>query len=321
MSNNVRTTAIEFANEIANVRNETQQHINMLNEFGMTTHHVNLPIALDESQQMLDRILAIVDSHNIAHRAHKCAVQLIDQWSNTSEILSSQMDEARRLKYDITNAKNRLYDLIQHVYKTSDTITMARDIYAASDRNYGKLMNQLNKIQQMHGQINDIYKTNVVPETDTVFNMIVDNHEKLRQDLANLIQLRSIVTDTNEHRARQIEAIREQWLHRTQEHSEQLMNKAREYVGLFQNTKNSAEVAMLARYVFTFFFSVAFLGKFFINRLFCIVSFSLSIRLLITVRLIKIFRNLFSQPPIYRIKHVKWLNKVKMTYIQKMMNQ
>lgn len=247
MSDNLRTTAIEFANEIASVQNETTQHINMLNQFGMTTHHINLPIALDESQQMLNRIYAIVDSHNIAHRAHQCAVQLIDQWSNTSDILTSQMNEAIQLKYDITNAKNRLYDLIQHVYKTSDAITMARDIHAASDRNYGKLVNEFHKMQQMHGQINDLYKSNVIPETDTVFNMIVDNHEKLRQDLTNLIQLRSIVTDTNEHRTRHLQRIRDEWLMRTQEHSEELMKTAREYVGLFQNTKTSAEVAMLAR--------------------------------------------------------------------------
>lgn len=247
MSDNLRTAASIFANEIEYVQNETQAHINMLNEFGIGTHHVNLPIALDESQQMLNRILTIVDSHNVAHRAHQCAVQLIDQWSNTSSILNSQMDESTQLKYDIINAKNRLYDLIQHIYKTSDAITMARDIHAANNRNNGKLMNQLHKIKQLHGHINDIYKTNVFPETDTVFNMIVDNHEKLQQDLSNLIQLRSIVTDTNENRARQFEQIREQWLMRAQDHSEQLMTTAREYVGLFQNTKNSAEAAMLAR--------------------------------------------------------------------------
>lgn len=247
MSDNLRTTSISFANEIEYVQNETQEHINMLNEFGISTHHVNLPIALDESQQMLNRILSIVDNHNIAHRAHQCAVQLIDQWSNTSAVLSAQMDETTQLKYDITNAKNRLYDLIQQVYKTSDALTMARDIHAANDRNHGKLVNQLHTIQQLHGNIHDIYKTNVFPETDTVFNMIVDNHEKLRQDLTNLIQLRSIVTDTNEHRARLLDQIREQWLARAQHHSEQLMTTAREYVGLFQNTKNSAEIAMLAR--------------------------------------------------------------------------
>lgn len=268
MADNLRTAAIQFANEMVNVQNQTQQHINMLNEFGMTTHHVNLPIALDESQQMLNRIMAIVDSHNIAHRAHQCAVQLIGQWSNTSDILTSQMDEANRLKTDVTNAKNRLYDLIQNVYKTTDIITMARDIHGANDRNHGKVLNQLQQIQQMHGQIHDIFKSNVVPETDTVLNMIVDNHEKLQQDLVNLIQLRSIVTDTNEHRARQYERIREQWLMRAQQHSEQLMNMAREYVGLFQNTKNSAEVAMLARLVSSFCPRfVAGLATFFINRL------------------------------------------------------
>lgn len=247
MSDNLRTIASTFFNELEYVRNETQEHINMLNAFGIGAHHVHLPIALAESEQLLKRILTIVDSHNVAHRAHQCAVYLIDQWSNTSAILTSQFDESMQLKYDTINVKNRLYDLIQNVYKTSDTITTAKGIQAANEKSYGKLLNQQHKIQQIHSHINDIYKTNVFPETDVVFNMIVDNHEKLRQDLSNLMELQTIVTDTNAHRARQLEILCEEWLNQAKDHSENLMSTAREYVGLFQNTKNSAEVAMLAR--------------------------------------------------------------------------
>lgn len=247
MSDSLRTIAITFSNEMEYVQNETEEHINMLNAFGIGNHHISPPIALAESQQLLKSILSIVDNHNVAHRAHQCAVYLIDQWSNTSDILNSQMDESMQLEYDIINTKNRLYDSIQNVYKTSDTITNAKGIHAANEKNYGKLLNHQHKILQLQSDINNIYKTNVFPETDIVFNMIVDNHDKLRQDLGSIIQLRSIVSDTNSHRAQQLEIIRQEWLSLARGHSEHLMNTAREYVGLFQNTKNSAEVAMLAR--------------------------------------------------------------------------
>lgn len=247
MSDNLRTIAITFWNEMEYVQNETQEHINMLNVFGIGSHHVNLPIALAESQQLLKSILGVVDSHNVAHRAHECAVSLIDQWSNTSAILSDQMLEALQLKYDIINAKNRLYDLIQNVYKSSDTITNAKGIHTANEKNYGKLVHQHQKIMQLHGTINDIFNTNVIPETDTVFNMIVDNHQKLRQDLGTIIQLKTIVRDNDEKSTQQLSAIRHEWLPLAQNHSNSLMKTAREYAGLFQNTKNSAEAAMLAR--------------------------------------------------------------------------
>lgn len=247
MSDNLRTSAITFNNEMEYIHNETSEYINTLNAFGFGSHHVNVPIALAESQQLFDGILTIVDNHNVAHRAHQCAVYLIDQWSNTSEILNSQMDESIQLKYDIINAKNRLYDLIQNVYKTSEYITNAKSIQATSEKKYGKLLNHHNKIVQLQNAINDIYKTNIFPETDIVFNMITDNHEKMRQDLNNLIQLHSIVTNTNSHRAQHMENIQQTWLPLAKSHSDQLMNTAQEYVGLFQNTKNSAEIAMLAR--------------------------------------------------------------------------
>lgn len=247
MSDNLRTISINFWNDMANVQNESQTHINQLNVFGIGSHHVNLPMALTESQQLLRSILDVVDSHNVAHRAHQCAVYLIDQWSNTSAVLGSQMDEALQLKYDVINAKNRLYDLIQNVYKTSEMITTAKGTHAINEKNYGKLLHHQHKILQLHGNINDIYKTNVFPETEVVFNMIVDNHEKLRQDLGNIIQLKTIVHDTNIQCAQQLDTVREKWLPLAQNHSNTLMNTAREYVGLFQNTKNSAEAAMLAR--------------------------------------------------------------------------
>lgn len=247
MSDNLRTIAVTFCNEMEYVQNETQEHINMLNVFGIGSHHVNLPIALAESEELLKSILNVVDSHNVAHRAHQCAVNLIDQWSNTSSVLTSQTDEALQLKYDTINAKNRLYDLIQNVYKSSEAITSAKNIQAANEKSYAKLLHQHHKMQQLHNDINDIYKSNVIPETDTAFNMIMDNHQKLRQDLNTIIQLKTIVRDTNTQSAQQLDGIRDEWLPLAQNHSNHLVNKAHEYVGLFQNTKNSAEVAMLAR--------------------------------------------------------------------------
>lgn len=263
MSDNLRNIAITFWNEIEYVQNETQAHINMLNMFGIGSQHVSVPFALSESQRLYNDILSIVDSHNVAHRAHQCALYLIDQWSNTSAVLGMQLDEATQLKYDTINAKNRLYDLIQNVYKASDAITGAKAIQKTNEKSYGRLLHQHHKILQLNGQINDIYRTNVFPETDTVFNMIDDNHQKLRQDLSSINQLKTIVRDTNEHSAQQLNVIREDWLPLAQNRSSHLVNKAREYVGLFQNTKNSAEVAMLARLdFFSAFFSS---GSFFMN--------------------------------------------------------
>lgn len=247
MSDNLRNVAITFWNEIEYVQNETQAHINMLNMFGIGNHHVSVPIALTESQDMYDSILGIVDSHNVAHRAHQCALYLIDQWSNTSTVLNMQLDEAIQLKYDTINAKNRLYDLIQNVYKASDAITNAKSIHKINEKSYGRLLHQHHKILQLHGHINDIYRTNIFPEADTVHNMIDDNHQKLRQDLSTINQLKTIVRETNEQCAQQLNSIREDWLPLAQNRSNHLISKAREYVGLFQNTKNSAEVAMLAR--------------------------------------------------------------------------
>lgn len=239
---------MQILNEIHHIQDDTEKEISHLNLLGINNHQINFPMALSEAKSLLQNILEEVHNQNGAFRAHQCANTLIDQWSKISDILNSQMDEAQQMKYEIINSKNRLYDLTNNVYETSKILTNAEAIKSISERGFEKLKHKLKKITHLRNNLTDIFNTSVIPETDVLFNIIDDNHEKIKQDLSNLIQLKTTVQETNAQNAQQIKNLRSEWVPRAQSHSTDLSNRAREYVQLFENTKNSAEAAMLARY-------------------------------------------------------------------------
>lgn len=233
--------------ELKTIQNCSQIIVDQLNAFGVDSHHVNVSIAVRESQDLLQDIRNIAHEQNGAYRANQCATAVLEQWSNTSMILQAQLEESNQLKYDTLNVKNRLYDLIQNVYKTSETLVNVNGIHANNRRAYDRVNRLLSDITSLRWAINDIFNSSIIPQTDTALNMIGDSHGQITQDLSNIIQLTSIVEETNQQCAEKLNAIELEWMPKAREHSARLMERAQEYVQMFQDTKNSAKIAMMAR--------------------------------------------------------------------------
>lgn len=235
--------------ELKAIQNCSQATIEQLNAFGVQSHHVNVSIALREAQDLHQGIMDIAHEQNGAQRANQCATAVLEQWSNISMILQSQMEESNQLKYDTLNVKNRLYDLIQHAYKTSETLVHVNTVHGDNKQRYDRVNKLLSDITSLRWAINEIYSSNIIPQTDTAIAMIDDSHGKITQDLGTIIQLRAIVEETNEECAKKLSNIRSEWLPIASNYSTSLMERAQEYVKMFQDTKNSAKIAMLARFV------------------------------------------------------------------------
>lgn len=240
---------MNFLIEIRSIDDEAQDRINQLNLLGLATHHINIPTALGDSKTMLQHILEFIDNQNGAFRAHQCANSQLEQWSNISAILTSQTEEAEQIKYDVINTKNRIYDLINRSYETTKTLSDVNSIRSTGEKGFEKLKHKVKRINLIRNEIRDLQNTSIIPQTDVQLNIIEDDHGKIRQDLSNLVRLKTIVQENNAQTSQQISNLRNEWFPIAKKYSDGLMDRAKEYVQLFQDTKHSAEAAMLARLV------------------------------------------------------------------------
>lgn len=242
----LKSKADNFLDKIRQAHAEGQSTILTLSQYGTHGHHINLHLALEEAQQLLDDINTISSRGENARKVLLCANESLQFWSGVSDITSNQVIEASELKHYGIITKNRISDAIQLAHRAFDTMTKAESTISYNRRHYDALLLQHKRIFGLQAAIRDTFNNSIVPQTDTMFEMIQDNHNKVQQDMGSLQRLRQIVNEVNERCHEGLHYIRMNYLDAARVHSQDLTLRAREYAKLFQHSKNGAEVALLA---------------------------------------------------------------------------
>lgn len=231
------------------MQDNIRETIDALNRYGTQGHFVNLPLALNEAQLLLRDIQQIETRSGSIDHSHKTANDLLNFWTNTSSVLSEQVREAAKMKYDATDIRNRLSDAIQIADKAFYIISQVHPVHNKNKRRYEKLAQTQKNIFKLRDDIHEIFNTSIVPQTDLTFELISDNHGKIGQDSASLKNLKRLVHETNEVCAKELAMIKDTWFPKVKAHANDLTNRAEEYSKSFQHTKDGAAIALLARLV------------------------------------------------------------------------
>lgn len=247
-SGTLKNKAEIFLEKMRQYHADTQTTLLALNHYGTHDHHINLHLALNEAQQLLNDIETVSTRSEQAKQSLQCANDSLSYWASMSELTSQQVIEASELKYYGINTKHRINEAIQLSHRTFDTLAKAESILSYNRRRYDQLLFNYKRIYGLKLAIHDIYNNSVIPQTDTMFEFIDDNYGKIGQHLDNIHRLKKYVHDVNEECADGLTYIRLNYLQAVQGHASNLMHRAREYAKLFQHSKNGAEVALLARY-------------------------------------------------------------------------
>lgn len=245
-SSEVKGNSENFIIEIRQLQDNISHTIHSLNHYGTQSHFVNLPVALNEAQLLLRDIQHMETHSNAVDHSHKTANELLNFWTNMSSILSNQIEETAHLKNDAINTRNRLNSAIENADKAFYFIAQAHPLHNKNREQYEKLLQQQRNLLELRDNIFEIFNTSIIPQTDLVFELIADNHGKFTQDSVSLQLLKDSVHDINEECAKELAAMKKELIPKVKSHVDDLTHRANEYSKIFQNTKNGAEVALLA---------------------------------------------------------------------------
>lgn len=236
-----------FLNETNQLSWKIQNTIDELNYYGTHDHHINLPTALTEAQNMLNDIRARSVNHEKAKLALDCARDTLDFWSTTSDTLTQQSLEVEQLKYDGAMIKKRIDDATKIGHDTHRVLDRVEALHGTNEDRFEALVGRHKEAGVLKHEMNQLFNNSIAPQTDEVFEEIGDSQRKLLQIMEDINVLKETVNDTNAECADGLDDIRENYLPDAKEHSNDLMDRAIEYAKLFKNTKDGAAVALIAR--------------------------------------------------------------------------
>lgn len=245
-SKSARGEAENFLSDIRRLQSEIGERIYAINRFGTSHHHINLPAAMEEANTLLRTIDEIAHHRNQIIYGPRCADEAFDFWLNTSLIIGHQANETNRLHSNVVSKRNRLDDLIEIAYKTQRLHSHTNETHLSNVRRFDDLQHRNQHISRLLYEIRDLFNTSVVPQTDTMLELIADGSAKLAQDIRTIGRLRDVVNETGALCEESLRSIRDNLLPEASARSIDLAVRAEEYAKLFRNTKNGAEVAILA---------------------------------------------------------------------------
>lgn len=227
--------------------------IHLLDKYGTHHEHVNLPVAVNEAEILLDKIKSIVNDNvdNVLDNL-ECGKNLLDEWKNTNLMLNDQMNDIVDIREQLNDLNMRLDDTIDNAYKTERILNEAIDLHKLNLLNYDNLQNINYKINTFKSDLNDIFNTSIIPKTDISFSQLNDNHDKIDRDIETIDALRKMLENLLNDNAKVLYDIRNNYQLEVTDHANDLMERAKEYSNMFKSTKDGAEAALLARYYISF---------------------------------------------------------------------
>lgn len=232
--------------DIRDITGIVQETIINLENYGSNDHHTNLPIALKQATMYLNSIKD--QSNNIpkAQETMKCANDQFEQWSEELAAVSEQkqkIDNYLKLRKIFHDKLDELKNLTHRSFRDSSE---TEAFLTKNRKNVDKIDGKKNQLNDEKDELEKLVEIGIIAQSDSLMESLHDAIAKLRIDNKDLIDLNGEIEDKISERENELEGIKETLIPDAQKHAEDLSRRSKEIVGHFQNSKDGAQVAMLA---------------------------------------------------------------------------
>lgn len=225
---------------------EIQNTIDILNTYGMQTHHVNLPAAAAEARLIVQDLRTRHSDGEATAETLACARQDYERWHMAAEILQDQVGEVEAMRFNVTHLQTRLLDAASLAHNTLLMTAAGRAGNAANQRNFEMLRDHQQQIQKLKDEVQEALNSSLIAQTDVLIEEYRDGAQKLAADTKTMHALREQLDSAIAEEQHDLADSRADLVPRAAQHSSDLKRRADEYERLFANSRNGAEMAMRA---------------------------------------------------------------------------
>lgn len=232
--------------DVRDITGIVQETIINLENYGSNDHHIKLPNALKEAQQYLDAIRLRSQEVPMGENSLKCANEQFEFWSDELNAAAQQ----RKKMEDYLQARKifneRLEDLKNLTHRTFRDSSETEAFVTKNRKSFEKLKQKSKLISDETEEIDKIVSQGIIAQSDSLMESLHDNIAQLRIEDKDLIDLNVEVEAVISERESELGSIKSSLIPDARNHAEDLSRRSKIIVGLFQNSKDGAQVAMLA---------------------------------------------------------------------------
>ncbi|XP_052864377.1 LOW QUALITY PROTEIN: laminin subunit alpha-1-like [Anopheles cruzii] len=236
----------ELADEIGTIDRELRAAIRTLQNYGVGDHHIKLPLAVREANDLLANIRERFEGIEFDDGVGECAQRQYDHWANVSRAVDRQAARLDDTKFEIEQLHSKaghLQNYTVHVFRG----VQETEVYQSTNQKH------LERIRDAYGgalesgrDVKDLLDTNILAGTASNLEQLDDNYGQLAQDNGTLAALVELLNESTEDLTREKNILLETRIPQAVRHAEQLKTKADHFRHKFQSTEDASAKAMEA---------------------------------------------------------------------------
>lgn len=232
--------------DIRDIMESVDETIINLENYGSNEDHVKLPIALKEAQKYFNEINEKSKNLPNSNDINKCGVEHLEYWTNKYDEQSARKMKLDNILAEQKNLLARLDDLKNLTHRVFRDSSETEVFITKNKKDLERLKEKTIKINDEYLEIEKLIDTNVIAAASSKLESTNGTIDTLKIENETLMNLQDEVEKVILEREDELNEIRDRILPETQKHAEDLSQRSKIIVNLFQTSKDGAQVAIMA---------------------------------------------------------------------------
>lgn len=223
-----------------------QESIINLETYGTSDHHIKLPTALKEAKMYYEDISRKAKEIPDAKDVTKCVNEQFDFWNEELKATEAQKDRLEKLVKEKEIFHNRLNDFKNLTHKVFRDSSETEAYITKNKNDLERLKEKVSQLETDANEVDELLDGNLIASSASRMDSIRDNFEKCKATSEDLMILHGHVDNALTERKADIEALKGSTIIEAERHAKDLSDRSKVIVGLFQHSKDGAQLAVRA---------------------------------------------------------------------------
>jgi laminin, alpha 1/2 len=232
--------------DIRDIDGIVQETIINLRNYGNNENHIKLPTALREAKMYLNDIKN--QSQNIPNSEDSldCANENYETWNSMNNLLNKSKEKLDNFINSHKNLNDRLDDLKNLTHRTFRDASESEVFLTKNNKGLERLREKANFLNSELTALDELFDFNLIASSESLLEMAHDGVSRLSIQNREMNELQKIVDDKIAEDESELFVVKNNIVPEARRHAEEISKRSKVIVDAYENSKSSANNAILA---------------------------------------------------------------------------
>lgn len=232
--------------DLRDIDGVVQETIINLRSYGNNEHHIKLPTALREARMYLDDIRNKSHDLQASERSLECANEHFETWNELYELVQNSRVKLDQVLASQRSFNDKLDDLKNLTHRTFRDASETEVFLSKNTEGFERLKKKTDQLEADLSELDELLDFNLIASAESTMESLHDGIARIAVGKKDMQDLTIVVEQQIENINYDMHDVTSNVIPAAESHARELVERSRRIVDAYENSKSSANNAILA---------------------------------------------------------------------------